>query len=203
MRRLTEDPMEVRVVPARRPNEIKKATKTPEERRKEIEVRVAAAILLQHKSNSTITAEDENHGSELPSSSASRERRRPNNSRKLASSAERMDQARSYWNSMSIDKRLEFLSVSITALKEQYLSLKDNAISGVLSEALDFIGSTGTWKYWVCCRCEEKFSDCDAHVQHVMREHMGSLTPKLQSILPHEVDRGVDRDACKWLLEAH
>lgn len=50
IRRVTEDPMEVRLVQARRPNEIKKATKTPEERRKEIEVRVAAARLLQQKS---------------------------------------------------------------------------------------------------------------------------------------------------------
>jgi hypothetical protein len=34
-------------VQTRRPNEIKKATKTQEEKRKEIEVRVAAARLLQ------------------------------------------------------------------------------------------------------------------------------------------------------------
>ncbi|KAK4778684.1 hypothetical protein SAY86_006212 [Trapa natans] len=47
IRRGTEDPMELRLVQARRPNEIKKATKTPEERRKEIEVRVSAARLLQ------------------------------------------------------------------------------------------------------------------------------------------------------------
>ena len=44
IRRVTEDPMDVRLVPSQRPNEIKKATKTPEERRKEIEVRVATAV---------------------------------------------------------------------------------------------------------------------------------------------------------------
>ncbi|KAI7985701.1 hypothetical protein LOK49_LG14G00803 [Camellia lanceoleosa] len=43
IRRVSEDPMEIKLVQVRRPNEIKKATKTPEERRKEIEVRVAAA----------------------------------------------------------------------------------------------------------------------------------------------------------------
>ncbi|PKU74290.1 uncharacterized protein LOC110094340 [Dendrobium catenatum] len=189
MRRLMEDPMEVTVIPARRPNEIKKATKTPEERRKEIEVRVAAAILLQHKSNSPASAENDTRGSEPPSSSGSKERRRSNNSRKLSLSAERMDQARSHWNSMSTDQKFEFLSVRVADLKEHYASSsKDNLASDVLSEALAFVGSNGTWKYWVCCRCKEKFTDSDTHVQHVMREHIGSLSPKLQSVLPQEVD---------------
>ncbi|GAB4845559.1 hypothetical protein Ancab_038964 [Ancistrocladus abbreviatus] len=57
--RLTEDPMELGLVPAtRRPTELEieieikigKATKTPEERRKEIEANVAAARLVQQKS---------------------------------------------------------------------------------------------------------------------------------------------------------
>lgn len=189
MRHLMEDPMEVTVIPARRPNEIKKVTKTPEERRKEIEVRVAAAILLQHKANSPAPAEDDTKGSEPPSSSGSRERRRSNNSRKQSSSAERMDQARSHWKSMSTDQKLEFLSVRVADLKEHYaLSSKDNLASDVLSEALAFVGSNNTWKYWVCWRCKEKFTDSDTHVQHVMREHIGSLSPKLQSVLPQEVD---------------
>lgn len=193
MRRLMEDPMEVTVIPARRPNEIKKATKTPEERRKEIEVRVAAAILLQHKSNSPASGDDNTRGSELPSSSGSRERRRSNNSRKQSSSAERMDQVRSHWKSMSTDQKLEFLSVRVADLKEHYtLSSKNNLASDVLSEALAFVGSNGTWKYWVCCRCKEKFTDSVTHVQHFMQEHVGSLSPKLQSVLPQEVD-------AKWI----
>ena len=49
-----------------RPNEIKKATKTPEERR-EIEVRVTAARLLQQKSESSQSQNDDN--SALASSS--------------------------------------------------------------------------------------------------------------------------------------
>ncbi|KAK8948691.1 hypothetical protein KSP39_PZI005149 [Platanthera zijinensis] len=189
LRRLTEDPMEVRAVPTRRPNEIKKATKTPEERRKEIEVRVAAAILLQHKSNSPSAAEDDTQGSD-PLSSVTRERRRSNYARKLPSSAERMEQARSYWNSMSTEQRLDFLSVSVSDLKEHHASsLKDNMTSELISEGLDFFRSNNTWNFWVCCRCKEKFADSDVHAQHVMRNHMGSLSPKLQSVLPQEVNR--------------
>ncbi|KAK8958855.1 hypothetical protein KSP40_PGU009913 [Platanthera guangdongensis] len=189
LRRLTEDPMEVRAVPTRRPNEIKKATKTHEERRKEIEVRVAAAILLQHKSNSPSAAEDDTQGSD-PLSSVTRERRRSNYARKLPSSAERMEQARSYWNSMSTEQRLDFLSVSVSDLKEHHASsLKDNITSELLSEGLDFFRSNNTWNFWVCCRCKEKFADSDVHAQHVMRNHMGSLSPKLQSVLPQEVNQ--------------
>ncbi|KAL8519818.1 hypothetical protein ACS0TY_010670 [Phlomoides rotata] len=47
IRRVPEDLMELRLIQTKRPNEIKKVAKTPEERRKEIEVRVAAARLLQ------------------------------------------------------------------------------------------------------------------------------------------------------------
>ncbi|PKA49357.1 hypothetical protein AXF42_Ash014259 [Apostasia shenzhenica] len=190
MRRITEDPMEVRLVQVRRPNEIKKATKTPEERRKEIEVRVAAAMVLQHKSNSSAVSEDDMRSSEPPSSSGSRDRRRLNSSRKLSSSAERIQQVRSHWNSMSIDERTGFLSVNVADLKQHLaLSFKDKLASDILSEALDFFGSHRSWKYRVCCRCDQKFADCDDHVQHILREHVGCLSPKLQSVLPQEVDR--------------
>ncbi|XP_072980496.1 uncharacterized protein [Typha angustifolia] len=196
MRRVSEDPMEVRLVPApgsaRRPNEIKKATKTPEERRMEIEVRVAAARLLQQRSTGSGNEENPRLSGSADSSPASssgshRLERRKLGSRKPASS-ERMDQVRAYWNSMSAERRLAFLQVSISEIKAHYAATKDTLASDILSEALSFIAAEGTWKFWVCCRCKEKFGDCESHAQHVMREHLGSLSLKLQSVLPQEVD---------------
>ncbi|XP_043704226.1 uncharacterized protein LOC122654281 isoform X2 [Telopea speciosissima] len=189
MRRLSEDPMEVRLVQTRRPNEIKKATKTPEERRKEIEVRVAAARLLQQKSDSPQSQNEDDRASES-SSGAHRmgERRKYANLRKIASSADRMDQIRSYWNSMSLDKKHSLLEVSVRDLRAHFGSTKDGLASEILSEALSFAEANKTWKFWVCCRCNEKFIDCESHMQHVVREHMGNLSSKLQSILPQEVD---------------
>ncbi|XP_010256018.1 PREDICTED: uncharacterized protein LOC104596511 isoform X2 [Nelumbo nucifera] len=189
MRRLSEDPMEVRLAQTRRPNEIKKATKTPEERRKEIEVRVAAARLLQQKSGSPQSPKDEEKASE--SSSGSHrvgERRKYANVRKVASSVDRMDQVRSYWNSMSLDKKQSLLEVSVHDLKAHFSSSKDGLATEVLSEALSFAESHKTWKFWLCCRCNEKFTDCGSYMQHIVREHMGNLSPKLQSVLPQEVD---------------
>ncbi|KAJ4960996.1 hypothetical protein NE237_020906 [Protea cynaroides] len=189
MRRLSEDPMEVSLVQTRRPNEIKKATKTPEERRKEIEVRVAAARLLQQKSDSPQSQNEEERASES-SSGAQRvgERRKYANMRKIASSADRMDQTRSYWNSMSLDEKHSFLEVSVRDLRAHFSSSKDGLASEILSEILAFAEANKTWKFWMCCHCNEKFIDCESHMQHVVREHMGNLSPKLQSVLPPEVD---------------
>ncbi|OVA09096.1 Ubiquitin carboxyl-terminal hydrolases family 2 [Macleaya cordata] len=189
MRRLTEDPMEVRLVQTRRPNEIKKATKTPEERRKEIEVRVAAARLLQQKSDSPLSQNDEDRA--LESSSGTQrvgERRKHSNLRKIASLSDRMDQVRSFWNSLNLEKKQSLLQVSVNDLKSHFSSSKDVSMTEVLSEALSFAEVNKTWKFWVCCCCNEKFTDSELHMQHVVREHMGSLSPKLQSVLPQEVD---------------
>ncbi|KAF8378375.1 hypothetical protein HHK36_029714 [Tetracentron sinense] len=188
MGRLSEDPMEVRLVQTRRPNEIKKATKTPEERRKEIEVRVAAAKLLQQKSDSPQSQNDEERASES-SSGVHRvgERRKVANLRKVVSTADRMDRVRSYWKSISLDKKQSLLEISIRDLEAHFSSYKDRLATEILSEALSFAESSKTWKFWVCCRCNEKFTDCESHMQHVVREHMGNLSHKLRLVLPQEV----------------
>ncbi|XP_028092844.1 uncharacterized protein LOC114293027 isoform X1 [Camellia sinensis] len=190
IRRVSEDPMEVKLVQARRPNEIKKATKTPEERRKEIEVRVAAARLLQQKSESLQSQNDDGKALDSSSGSSQRagERRKYGNMRKSASSAERRDLVRSYWNSMGLDMQKDLLRIRISEIKAHFSSSKDNLANEVLSEAISFAEANKTWKFWMCCRCSERFSDSESHMQHVLQEHMGNLLPKMQSILPQNVD---------------
>ncbi|XP_054820604.1 uncharacterized protein LOC129319520 isoform X3 [Prosopis cineraria] len=193
IRRATEDPMEVRLVQARRPNEIKKVTKTPEERRKEIEVRVAAARLLQQKSESP---QSQNEGDRddrtLDSSSGSgqriSERRKYGHVRKAGSTSERRDWVRLYWNSMSIDLKKEFLRIRICDLKSHFGSSKDTLLNDIVAEALSYAEANKTWKFWLCCRCSEKFSDSESHMQHVVQEHLGNLLPKMQRLLPQNVD---------------
>ena len=109
------------------------------------------------------------------------------NSKKLR---ERMEQVRAYWNSISVDNRLGFMVVNVADVRAHYYSLKDGtSASDVLSEALAFVeGNGGAWKFWVCCRCEEKFKDSDSHMQHMVQEHMGSLPAKLQAVLPQQVE---------------
>ena len=191
IRRVSEDPMEVRLVQSKRPNEIKKATKTQEERRKEIEVRVAAARLLQQKSDapqSQSEGDRTDKASETSSGPGQRVGERRKNARKFGSTVERKVRVRSYWNSMSFNTRKDLLKIRISDLKAHFSSVKDGLASGVLSEALSFVEVNKAWKFWVCCRCGEKFKDSELHMQHVVQEHMGNLLPKMQSVLPQNID---------------
>uniref|UniRef100_A0A0E0CVN5 USP domain-containing protein n=1 Tax=Oryza meridionalis TaxID=40149 RepID=A0A0E0CVN5_9ORYZ len=137
IRRGADDSSEVRLLPSapapRRPNEIKKANKTPEERRKEIEVRLAAMRLMeQQKHNATSasssTSQSQSPGDEAPSSSCQssvsghRPDRRKGGSRKAAASpvSGRMNQVREFWATVPMDRRLAFLSTSISELKAHY-----------------------------------------------------------------------------------
>ncbi|KAK4568392.1 hypothetical protein RGQ29_003969 [Quercus rubra] len=188
IRRVTEDPMEVRLVPSRRPNEIKKATKTPEERRKEIEVRVAAARLLQQKPQLENEGGRDDRGLDSTSGLGLGQRRKNGNMRKNGSRAERRDWVRSYWNSMSFDRKKELLRIRVSDIKSHFGLSKDGLANEVLAEALSFAEASKAWKFWVCCRCSEKFADSESHMQHVVQEHMGNLLPKMQAVLPQNVD---------------
>ncbi|CAO2826742.1 unnamed protein product [Amaranthus hypochondriacus] len=203
LRRLTEDPLDSRYFSTsnsnnRRPNEIKKATKTPEERRKEIEVRVAAARLLQQKSEQGENSEEDKNGRGLQSSNSVSgsgsskigERRRPGIDKRNSSFRERKDQVRSFWNSMNNEMKWSLLNVGISDLRAHFsaLSNKDGGQAcEILSEALQFVETTNSWKFWACCRCGEKFSLPDNLVQHVFQEHMGNLLQKVQSAVPQAV----------------
>lgn len=203
LRRLSEDPLEVRYLQsvgstARRPNEIKKVTKTPEERRKEIEVRVAAARLLQQKSEQGPSGDESKggsggngSGSTVGAPSRAGERRRHANSRRNATISERKDQVRSFWNSMSSEIKRDLLRIKVSGIRAHF-SRSSNKDGGqayeILSDALAFGETNKRWKFWACFRCGERFPDAESHMQHVVQEHMGNLLPKIQPLLPPNVD---------------
>lgn len=193
IRRPAEDPLEMRLVQNRRPNEIKKVSKTPEERRKEIEVRVAAARLLQQKSESPQSPnEGDREDRALDSSSGSGQRmgdrRKYGNARKNGSTDERRNWVHSYWNSVSMDMKKDLLRIRICDLMSHFGSSKDTLPKDVLSEALSYAEANRTWKFWQCCECDEKYSNPEPHRKHLMQEHMQNLLPKMQRLLPQTVD---------------
>ncbi|KAL9243205.1 hypothetical protein vseg_017120 [Gypsophila vaccaria] len=211
--RVAEDPVEARYLSGggvRRPNEIKKVTKTAEERRKEIEVRVAAARLLQQQKSDHVADESRgggslsnNSGGSASGSGKAGERRRWGGCRRNASISERKRLVKSFWNSMSSEMKRGLLSIRVADLKAHFdgLSNKDGGqVSKVLSEALAFGESNKTWKFWACCRCEETFAGANFHMQHVLQEHLGNLSPKLQSVLPQSVDSEWEEMlvSCSW-----
>ncbi|KAF8087042.1 hypothetical protein N665_0601s0008 [Sinapis alba] len=189
-RRTAEDPIESNLIQTRRPNEIKKATKTPEERRKEIEVRVAAARLLQQKSESSSSDNLNNKGSDSTIGSVQRsgERRKHGNARKHGSTQERRDRVKSYWESTSKEAKKDLLRVKVSDLKSHFSSSKDGNANDIISEALSFVEANKTWRFWVCYRCNEKFLDAEAHMHHIVQEHIGNVLPKMQMVLPESLN---------------
>ncbi|XVF54239.1 hypothetical protein PTKIN_Ptkin05aG0164500 [Pterospermum kingtungense] len=89
---------------------------------------------------------------------------------------------------MSVDSKKDLLRIRVSDLKAHFGLLKDGPASEVLSEALAFAEVNKAWKFWVCCRCSEKFADSESHMQHIVQEHMGNLLPKMQNVLPQSVD---------------
>ncbi|KAL0678583.1 hypothetical protein Bca4012_006564 [Brassica carinata] len=141
MRKMAEDPIESNLVQTRRPNEIKKATKTLEERRKEIEVRVAAGRLLQQKSESSSVDSVNSKGSDpaLGSGQRSVERRKHGNARKNGSTVERRDRVRSYWESTGKEMKKELLRIKVSDLKSHFSASKDGDANDIITEALSFV----------------------------------------------------------------
>ncbi|KAI5055394.1 hypothetical protein GOP47_0028915 [Adiantum capillus-veneris] len=195
MRKLVDDPMEQRISQPKRPHEVKKSVKTPEEKRKDIEVRVAAARLLQQKRDCSPPHSDD--GDVKPTRGATRLERRKSgglNSRKLNQAQnleERVERLKPFWNSLGSTEREKMLEVDLDALKQQYSSPKTSFTLELLSEALEFAQEKKTWRFWVCCSCEERFIDGHEHAEHVMHKHIDSLSPKLRRLLPHEIDQDI------------
>lgn len=193
-----QDPMEQRISQPKRPHEVKKVVKTAEERRKEIEVRVAAARLLQQRENQPANTvpelQDEPEKKRL-------DRRKSSGltSRRLAKAAsmeDRINRLRPFWHALTSEKREALLEVSIAELKEHLEASKEHvghdkshAASDALAEALEFAQEKKTWRFWACCKCRERYIDYQEMIHHIRHEHTGVLLQKLQQVIPQEIDQ--------------
>ncbi|CAL5369971.1 unnamed protein product [Camellia sinensis] len=165
------------------PNIIQKVVKTHEERRREIEVQVAAARLVQQNLESMQTGPDLNSEKNKLD-----ERRKYASLMKMMPSLKRMDEFKSYWNSMSVEKKRGLLELRIRDLRDHFSSMKDGLAAKTFSEALGFAQENKTWKFWSCFFCGETFKDSELQMQHIDQEHKKGISSKLQQVKPEEVD---------------
>jgi hypothetical protein len=187
-----QDRMEQRVLQPKRPHEVKKVVKTPEERRQEIEVRVTAARLLQQKAELPSISVSESQ--EEPEKALHSDRRKSggSSSRRLVktlSSEDRAERIRPFWHAADISKRDALLEVSIAELKEHLGFPKNNPSVQALAEALEFAQEKKTWQLWACSRCGERVTEYQDLIHHAMLEHIGLLPQKLQDVLPKELNQ--------------
>jgi hypothetical protein len=188
--------MEQRVSQPKRPHEVKKVVKTPEERRQEIEVRVAAARLLQQRAelpSISVSESQEETETEKPLQLRSDRRKSGGSSSrrlvKTSSSEDRVERARPFWHAADIRKREALLEVLVAELKEHVGSPKNNPSMQALSEALKFAEEKKTWRFWACCECGERLTEYQSLIHHLTHEHIGPLPQKLQDVLPQELDQ--------------
>ncbi|CAM6063096.1 unnamed protein product [Sphagnum tenellum] len=191
-----QDPMEQRVSQPKRPHEVKKVVKTPEERRQEIEVRVAAARLLQQRAelpSISVSESQEETETEKPLQLRSDRRKSGGSSSrrlvKTSSSEDRVERVRPFWHAADIRKREALLEVLVAELKEHVGSPKNNPSMQALAEAIKFAQEKKTWRFWACCECGERLTEYQSLIHHVMHEHTGPLPQKLQDVLPQELDQ--------------
>lgn len=174
-----EESIEVKVAQTSLPN-----VKSVEQRRMEIQVRVAAAKILQKMQEMQILTspkpQNEENKAVKPSSGSHRICEWRNNSN-LAT------EVRPFWDSLTVDKRQELLKVPICDLKAHFISTKNALAVKVLSEAITFAKEKKTWRFWKCCVCDEKFFPFTKLREH-LNGHLGFASQKLLPILPKAVD---------------
>ncbi|KAF5181228.1 Ubiquitin carboxyl-terminal hydrolase-related protein [Thalictrum thalictroides] len=145
--------------------ESKNAYLTLEERRKKIKADVAAARVEQAiQQNSESLQENLKHV------------------------MKKEEKVRLLWNSMSVDDKHNLLKLDIHDLLAHFHSPKSYCAK-VISEAICFAKDHNNWKFWICCSCDEKFSNSDLHYRHVVEKHIGRLSEELQLVLPSAVSR--------------
>ncbi|KAL6960700.1 hypothetical protein U1Q18_038463 [Sarracenia purpurea var. burkii] len=186
---LTDVPMEVISAGTVQPNEMKKAAMTLEEQNREIEVKLAAARLLQMKFESTqIEGDDDGRAFNTNVENRLAERRKQTQLKRIVTSANRREQFRSYWDSMSDEKKWGLFEVRISDLERHYRSLKGGSVTKIFSEAMVFAEKNKTWKFWACFFCDEKFVNSELHVQHLEQEHKWKVHEDLEALLAMEID---------------
>lgn len=172
------------------PIETKEETETQDEKRMEIETRVAEERLLPQRlktpesHNQTDGACDLFVGPHKPG-----QRKEYLNEKVIKPHVDQMEQIKTYWNSIDDDKKRGLLKVRICDLKAHFESSKDDTVMEILSEAIGFAEENKSWSFLACCHCDEKFGDIEPYRKHINQKHMGSLSPELCSVMPQEVDR--------------
>ncbi|GFZ07717.1 hypothetical protein Acr_19g0006540 [Actinidia rufa] len=109
-------------------------------------------------------------------------------SKRIATSAKKMDLYWLFCSSMSNESNWGFLKLRVGDLSEYFRLSKDSSAQKTISEAVDFAEKNKTWKFWPCCFCDEKFIDWGLLMQYLVQEHNNNIEHKVKEWLDPEVD---------------
>ncbi|XP_059430210.1 uncharacterized protein LOC132163845 [Corylus avellana] len=105
--------------------------------------------------------------------------------KKVKSNVATFTRVRAFWNdSMSVEKKREFLRIGIKDLKA-YLDKNDLRMAKeVLTEAIDYSKAKKLWRFWACYCCGERVLDSDFS-DHIWN-HLGTLSNSSLWLMPDE-----------------
>ncbi|XP_019098467.1 PREDICTED: uncharacterized protein LOC109131748, partial [Camelina sativa] len=95
---------------------------------------------------------------------------------------------RSYWASMDVDSKRNFMKVSTAKLKAYVERLYGREGIDALEQVLDSAKINRKWKFWMCRSCSQKFYYPKKFKNHLEQEHAAKFKPSTTKLMAQRVD---------------
>ncbi|CAH8256908.1 unnamed protein product [Arabidopsis lyrata] len=95
---------------------------------------------------------------------------------------------RSYWASMDVESKRNFMKISIEKLKAYVERLHGREGLDALEQVLDSAKINRKWKFWMCRSCSQKFYYPKKFKSHLEQEHAAKFKPSTKKHMAQMVD---------------
>ncbi|WZZ32422.1 hypothetical protein YC2023_015823 [Brassica napus] len=94
---------------------------------------------------------------------------------------------KSYWSGLSVDKRRNFVKVSIADFTSYVQRLYGTEGRVALEKVLGSVRKDKRWRLWVCRSCSKEFSSAEECRNHLEREHGAGFHPNVAMALAQRI----------------
>ncbi|CAN8238127.1 unnamed protein product [Cochlearia groenlandica] len=108
---------------------------------------------------------------------------------------------RSYWAGLNIEKKRDFMRVSIAEFTSHVEILHGREGRDALEKALTFALEGRKWRFWMCRMCSEMFFTSEECKKHLQREHIIQYILPASDTLPKRINKEWDRKISSGVWE--
>ncbi|CAN8238119.1 unnamed protein product [Cochlearia groenlandica] len=108
---------------------------------------------------------------------------------------------RLYWAGLNIEKKREFMRVSIAELTSYAEELHGREGRDALEKVLTFSREERKWRFWMCRSCSEKFFSYEECKKHLEQEHVVEIILPASDTLPKRINKEWDRKISSGVWE--
>ncbi|KAJ0243020.1 Ubiquitin carboxyl-terminal hydrolase-related protein [Hirschfeldia incana] len=94
---------------------------------------------------------------------------------------------KSYWLGLGVDKRRDFMKVSIEGFTSYVQRVYGTKGRDALEEVLGFVRKDKRWRLWVCRSCLEEFSSAEECKNHLEQEHGAGFQARVAIALAQRI----------------